>query len=102
MEHDDPVELSAEFRPTVDGMRSLRKATGRTIAELNEDEFDGIQGSAFLALHKRYAQLGHLPDPGELWERAGRVEISYPEPPPPDPTSGEPSKTSPFSADIGA
>ncbi len=101
LDWDDPVELSGEFRPTVDGMRALRKATGRTIAELNEDELDGMQGTAFLALHKRYAQLGHLPDAGELWERAGLVEISYPEPLPPDPTNGEPSRTSPSSADIG-
>jgi hypothetical protein len=101
--YDDPVQISpGGIRFSVETMRSLKKATGRTLSELNEDELDGMQATAFLVLHKRYAELGHLPDAGELWERAGLVEITLVEAPRLDPTSGESSTTSLTSADTGA
>lgn len=102
---DDPVEISAgNLRLSADAIRALKKATGRTMTELlndDDDEAAKFQVMGFGELYRRHARLGHLPDPAELWERAGVVELEFVNERP-DPTNGEPSKTSPSSADIGA
>lgn len=103
--YDDPVEVvaGASIRMSPDAMRALKKATGRSMGELlqdDDDEAGRFQVMNFAELHRRYARAGHLPDAAELWEHAGQVEMSF-VPERLDPTSGEPSKTSPSSADIG-
>ena len=73
--YDDPVEVIAgSIRMSPDAMRALKKATGRSMGELLQDDDDEaakFQVMGFAELHRRYARLGHLPDPAELWERAG-------------------------------
>jgi hypothetical protein len=106
---DEPVRVDTgniAFRASPDAMRALRKATGRTMSELlqeEDDEADRMQALAFLELHRRGARLGHLPDAGELWERAGLVEIEIeaPEGEYADPLGAESSTTSPPSAGTG-
>jgi hypothetical protein len=105
-DHDDPVEISPgrPLRISADSLRALRKASGRSMSELmadDEDEALRFQVMGFAELYRRYSRAGHLPDAGELWERAGLVELVF-LPEQLDPTNGEPSTTSPPSADIGA
>jgi hypothetical protein len=99
---DDPVTLIAGegLRFSADALRALNKATGRTLTELvdSDDQVDRFQTMAFAELHRRAARAGHLPDAGELWERAGRVELILEPAKPLDPTAGEFSTTSPLSA----
>ena len=102
---DDPVlvDVSHPLRMSADSLRALRKATGRTMTDLLQDEDDEIlrfQVMAFGELHRRYARLGHLPDAGELWERAGAVDLDFPVPTV-DPTQDGSSITSPPSAVTG-
>jgi hypothetical protein len=100
--HDDPVDVSGgELRLTVETMNALKKATGLQLSEIlgGEDEATRFQAMAFAELSRRHA--GHLPDPGELWERAGRVELNFVPPRRLDPTSGESSTTSPPFAGTG-
>jgi hypothetical protein len=103
---DDPVEISpGNMRFSVDAIRALRKASGRTMSELlgdDDDEAAKFQAMSFAELYRRSAREGHVPDAGELWERAGRVELVFVNAERPDPTRGERSRTSPSSADIGA
>jgi hypothetical protein len=82
---DEPIVVSEEkpLRVSASAMRSLYKATGRTMTELlqgtddPDSEADRMQAVAFLELHKRAARLGHLPDAGVLWDEAGDVEIDF-------------------------
>jgi hypothetical protein len=103
--YDDPVEVTpGSIRLSADAMRALKKATGRQMGELladDDDEAAKFQVMGFAELHRRYTRLGHLPDPAELWERAGIVELSFVPGDRPDPTSGESSTTSPPSAATG-
>jgi hypothetical protein len=97
---------NVSLRASPDAMRALRKATGRTMSDLlqeDDDEADRLQALAFLELHRRAARLGHLPDAGELWERAGAVEleITAPENEYADPLDGGSSTTSLPSAATG-
>lgn len=106
---DAPVVVASagvSLRASADAMRALTKATGRTMSELlqdDDDEVDRFQAIAFLELHRRLARLGHLPDAGELWERAGAVEIEIaaPENEFGDPLDAGSSTTSPPSAATG-
>jgi len=95
---DRPLRLSA------DAIRALVKATGRTITDLlgdDDDEANRVQVMAFAELHRRYARLGHLPDAGELWQRAALVPVDFMAPTTADPLGAESSTISPHSADTG-
>ena len=103
---DEPVMVSAShpLRLSADAMRSLTKATGRTMSELlqdDQDEANRVQVMAFAQLHRRAAAAGHLPDAAELWERAGLVEVEF-QGEAVDPTEGASSGTLPPSATTGA
>jgi hypothetical protein len=107
---DAPIELETaqvNLRTSADAMRALIKATGHTMTELlqdDENEADRMQAIAFLELHRRAARAGHPLDPGDLWERAGRVEIAISgEAPNPyaDPLNDGSSTTSPRSVVSG-
>jgi len=104
---DDPVTVNLDhpLRMSADGLRALKKATGRSLTDLLQDDEDEVlrfQVMAFGELHRRMARLGHLPDAGELWERAGAVELDFPAPEPVDPTQGGSSTISLDSAATGA
>jgi hypothetical protein len=102
-----PVRIvaGAGVRMSADAMRALGKATGRNLSELltdDEDEVAKFQVMAFAELHRRELRLGHMPDAGTLWERAGAVELELTlEDPAADPTGGESSTGSPRSAGTG-
>jgi hypothetical protein len=105
--YDDAVVVGANttIRMSADSLRALKKATGLNLSELltDEDETNRFQVMAFAELHRRYTRSGHMPDAGELWERAGAVELEFAgESPAVDPTGGESLTVSPASADIGA
>lgn len=92
MTDDEPVVLvtDAPLRMTADGMRALKKATGRTMSDMDDDEADRLQAMAFFELHRRGVRLGHLADAGTLWERAGAVDIDFEGPDRLDPTADAP------------
>jgi hypothetical protein len=78
----DPIEVGDDhpLRLSAEGIRSLKKATGRTLTDLLQDDDDDalrFQVMAFAELHRRAARLGHLPDAGALWEQAGTVELDF-------------------------
>ena len=86
---DEVVNVSGKsFRVRPNDMRALKKATGMSMAELLEsgDLADQTQAMAFLSLRRKYPDA----DPGELWEKAGDVDVEYDEgtTPTPDPTAG--------------
>jgi len=90
---DEPIEVGAEhpLRLSADGLRALKKATGRTMTDLladDDDEPARFQVLAFAELHRRASRAGHLPDAAELWERAGRVELDFVQTERLDPTGG--------------
>jgi hypothetical protein len=96
---DKPLRLSA------DAMRSLKKATGRNMSELlNDDDDDAnrIQVVAFAELYRRYLPSGHMPDAAALWEEAGSTEVDFTAPETVDPLGGGSSQTSPPSVGTGA
>jgi hypothetical protein len=103
---DAPMILEAGgMRMSAEAMRGLKKATGRSMSDLlhdDDDEANRIQVMAFAELHRRAARLGHLPDAGTLWERAGLVDIDFVAPEAVDPLGGGSSTTSPPSAATGA
>jgi|SRR5215471_8806139 len=90
------IEADRPFRMSPDGMRALRKATGMPLTDIlqGDDEELRMQAVAFGELHRRLARMGHLPDAGELWERAGRAVIVLAVPQAPDPFGGVNSTTS--------
>lgn len=105
---DEPVviELSADkpLRLSADAMRALKKATGRNMSDLlndEDDEANRIQVTAFAELFRRAQLLGHLPDAATLWEQAGSAEVDFLAPEPIDPLGGESSQTSPPSVPTG-
>lgn len=103
-EYDDPIAVGdLVFRLSADALRSLKKATGRTMSDLvnDEDETARFQTMAFAELYRRYVRSGHMPDAGELWERAGRVDLVFAPSAELDPTNGESSTASPHSAATG-
>jgi len=77
----EPVQIQpGAMRLSADAMRSLRKATGRAMTELlqdDEDEANRFQVMAFAHLWRRANQMGHMPDPATLWEAAGAVEVEF-------------------------
>jgi hypothetical protein len=90
---DEPIEVGAEhpLRLSADALRSLKKATGRTMTDLLDDDDDEVtrfQVLAFAELHRRASKAGHLPDAALLWERAGRVELDFVPAERLDPTGG--------------
>ena len=96
---DKPLRLSAE------GMRALKKATGRGMSELlndEDDEANRLQVMAFSELHRRATHGGHMPDAATLWEEAGTVEVEFSGPVEIDPLGSASSITSPPSAVTGA
>lgn len=101
----EPVELTAgTIRLSADAMRSLQKATGRTMTDLIQDEDDvanRFQVMAFAQLHRRGSRLGHLPPADELWEAAGAVDIEFEADAPIDPLDGASLTTSPPSVTSG-
>jgi hypothetical protein len=108
MQNDDeqPVVIDSErpLRLSAEAMRALRKATGRSMSELLNDEDDDanrVQVMAFAELHRRGVRLGHLDDAATLWERAGGVEVDFLAPTAPDFLDGASSQTSPDSAGTG-
>jgi hypothetical protein len=102
--YDEPVDIvPGAVHLSADAMRALKKATGRSMGELLQDDDDDasrFQVMGFAELYRRGALTGHLPDAGELWDRAGRVELNFVTGRL-DPTNGEPSPTSPSSAATG-
>ena len=93
MTDDEPIEVGAEhpLRLSADALRSLKKATGRTMTDLLADEDDEVsrfQVLAFAELHRRAARAGHLPDAAELWDRAGIAELEFVAAEQLDPTGG--------------
>lgn len=103
---DEPIVIKDQASPrfSAEALRALKKATGRTMTELfseGSDEVDRFQTLAFFELWRRLARLGHLPDAGELWERAGVVEVDF-EVERRDPLQDGRSITLPPFADIGA
>jgi hypothetical protein len=107
MPDDAPVDIDSErpLRLSAEAMRALRKATGRSMSDLlNDDDDDAnrIQVMAFAELHRRGTRGGHLDDAATLWERAGAVEVDFIAPTPPDFLGGESSETLPRSAGTGA
>jgi hypothetical protein len=103
---DEPIEIGADhpLRLSAEGLRALKKATGRTLTELvndDDDEPTRFQAMAFAELHRRAARAGHLPDAGDLWERAGRVELDFVTAERLDPLDAKSSTTSPPSAGTG-
>jgi hypothetical protein len=104
----EPVEIAPDrpLRLSPNALRSLAKATGRSLSDLLTDEADEanrVQVIAFAELYRRADRAGHMPDAGALWEMAGAVDVEFngPENPAMDPTEGASSTTSPPSADIG-
>jgi hypothetical protein len=78
----EPIEVGAEhpLRLSAEGLRALKKATGRTMTDLlqdDEDEANRFQVMAFAELHRRAARMGHLPPADELWELAGNAELDF-------------------------
>ena len=100
------IELSTDhpLRLSADAMRALKKATGRNMSDLlndDDDEATRLQVTAFAELHRRGVRMGHLPDAATLWEQAGTVPIDFAVPESIDPLGGEYSTTSPPSAPTG-
>jgi hypothetical protein len=106
MHDDEPVEIDSEkpLRLSADAMRALKKATGRSMSDLlNDDDDDAarLQTMAFAELFRREARLGHLSDAAALWERAGSVELDLVVTAPTDFLDGASSQTSRRSAGTG-
>ncbi len=101
----DPITIGgdAPLRLSADALRALKKATGRTMTDLVQDEDDIVrfQVMAFAELFRRYHRSGHMPPADELWEQAGAVELEFGLGEPLDPTSGGSSTDSPASAATG-
>lgn len=86
----EPVVISPDrpLRLTAEAMRALKKATGRSMSDLLNDEDDDanrIQVTAFAELHRRAARMGHMPDAATLWDQAGLTEVDFMAPEPIDP-----------------
>lgn len=78
---EQPVTIEpGAIRMSAEAMRSLKKATGRSMTELlqdDDDEANKFQCMAFAQLHRRAAALGHLPDAAVLWDQAGLIDIDF-------------------------
>jgi hypothetical protein len=103
---DEPIEVGQDhpLRLSAEGLRALKKATGRTLSDLlndDEDEAARFQVLAFAELHRRAARVGHLPDAGDLWERAGVIELDFVAAERLDPLDAKSSTTSPPSPATG-
>ena len=106
MYDDEPVVIDNEkpLRLSADAMRALKKATGRNMSDLlNDDDDDAarLQTMAFAELFRRGVQSGHMHDAATLWDRAGSVELDFVVTTPTDFLGGESSQTSPDSAGTG-
>jgi hypothetical protein len=106
MTNDEPIVIGTDkpLRLSADTMRALKKATGRNMSELlNDDDDDAnrIQVVAFAELFRRYLPSGHTPDAAALWEEAGAAEVDFTAPEPIDPLGGGFSQTSPPSVGTG-
>lgn len=98
------VLVPGSLRLSAEAMRSLKKATGRSMSELvqdDEDEAARFQVMAFAELHRRAAKAGHLPDAATLWEQAGLVDIDMVAEAGVDPLGAGSSTISPPSAATG-
>lgn len=99
------IDPNKPLRASADAMRAYTKATGTTLTDAlqGEDDADRFQALAFFELHARATKAGHLPDAGELYERAGAVTIMFEAAAPDtaDPLGGASSRTSPPSAGTG-
>jgi len=85
-----------DMRLTPNQMRALKAETGRTLEELmgeGADEADRLQAMVWLELRRQGYSAG--------WDEIGDVAVEF-QPSEPDPMSGEPSTSSPHSADSGA
>ena len=83
-------------RLTPNEIRALKAETGRTLEELfgeKSDEAEKMQTLAWLALRRQGFQV--------RWDDCGDIAVE-PRAEVPDPTSGEPSASSPVSAGSGA
>ncbi len=109
-DQDQPVEVGEDhpLRLSAEALRSLKKATGRSLTDLlgdDDDEVSRFQVIAFAELFRRERSRpewhGHVPDAASLWERAGRVELAFVRADRVDPLGGGSSTTSPPSAATG-
>jgi hypothetical protein len=105
---DEPVAITNNPpRLTIDRLEAMEKVNGGhnmgQVIAADSDFNLRARSLVFLALWARDKDAGITPDPGDIWERAGVAEFYFAEASPvrPDPTSGESSKTSPFSAVTG-
>jgi hypothetical protein len=76
------VTVSGAPRMTSGDIRALKKATGRTMTELMEDDADRLQLTVFCQLRRADPEA----DPAVLWEAADDVVIVF-EAPEADPTN---------------
>jgi hypothetical protein len=103
---DEPIEVGQDhpLRLSPEAVRALKKATGRSLSDLlndDEDEAARLQVLAFAELHRRAARMGHLPDAAVLWEQASLAELDFVAAERLDPLDARSSTTSPPSAAIG-
>src|SRR6516164_1947060 len=82
--YDEPVPVTTDIRLTIERLEALKKVTGGlTFSQTMEADDDvRLRALAFLELYRRdmiagASELGVKPDPDELWERAGGVEIYF-------------------------
>ena len=101
----DPVTLEpGAVRMSAEAMRGLKKATGRSMTDLlqdDDDEANRLQVMAYGELWRRAHRLGHLPDAATMWDYAGMVELEFVVERQIDPLEGGSSTTSPHSAATG-
>lgn len=101
-----PVVIEpGSVRMSADAMRGLKKATGRSMTDLlqdDDDEANRLQVMAYGELHRRANRLGHLPDAVTLWDYAGAVDLEFEVETEVDPLDGGSSTISPPSATSGA
>jgi hypothetical protein len=101
---DDVVEYHGGIQLSPNGLRALEKATGRSLDDLLADDGDKVarvQVLAFAELWRRARAAGEAPDPGDIWERAGDVDIDFAPVAAPGPLLAGSSTTSPPSAATG-
>lgn len=89
------VTGTAGFRLSPNQIRALKAETGKTLTELmgdDADDADRMQAAVWLQLRRDGRDV--------RWNECGDIAVEYEEPEP-DPTSGEPTKSSPDSAATG-
>ena len=95
--YDEPVAVNTDVRLTIERLEALKKVTGGLSFSqcLEADDDVRLRALAFLELYRRdrspaLGEIGAMPDPDDLWERASRVEIFFGAPERLGPTSEGP------------